>query len=502
MTDITLDCVADLLDTSADAIVVATYADALSPAAMRVDAALDGLLTEMRSGHEHRGRFGDVAVVPTLGRLTARRVVVIGLGDPAKLDSFRLHNAYQFVGAALRKRRLTTVVTDIDTLVITAVGDTALAVRAAVTGILLGNVDDVHVGDSGVAPLIASVRVAGVADNAATAAALIDSRALADATNRTRLWAKLPGNQWTPTVFAARVAELCDGTGITVETLDAAELRRIGAGALLGVSAGSVEPPVMITLRWSGADAAAPVLGLVGKGVTFDTGGISIKPALQMELMKYDMSGAAAVVNAMLAIAALNVRANVVAVVPSTENMPSGSATKPGDVLSALDGQTIEVINTDAEGRLILADGLVKARQMGATHLVDVATLTGAAIIALGHPTSALMTNNPALAGDVERAAELGGDRVAELPMHPEYDVCLSSDVADVKNWGGREAGAIAAAVFLRAFVDGVPWVHLDIAGSAWNDQGSMTQIPKGPTGSPVRTLVQLARLFGERHTG
>jgi leucyl aminopeptidase len=240
------------------------------------------------------------------------------------------------------------------------------------------------------------------------------------------------------------------------------------------------------------------VLALVGKGITFDTGGISIKPALGMERMKSDMGGGAAVLSALHTLAVLQVPCNVIGIVPATENMPGGRALKPGDVVSAIDGTTIEVVNTDAEGRVVLADGLALAQRLGATHIVDVATLTGAVVVALGHVTAALMSSDAPLTQLVQRAAEQAGDRFAELPMHPEYDVCLRSEVADVRNWAGREAGAINAAVFVRAFSGRLPWVHLDIAGTAWNEQANMRDIPRGPSGAPVRTLVWLARLFAQ----
>jgi leucyl aminopeptidase len=215
-----------------------------------------------------------------------------------------------------------------------------------------------------------------------------------------------------------------------------------------------------------------------------------------MEMMKAYMGGGAAVLAAMHTIAALRVPCNVIGIVPTTENMPGGRAIKPGDVVTALDGTTIEIVNTDAEGRVVLADGLGMARRLGATHIVDVATPTGAVVIALGHVSAALMTSDAALAQLVQRAAGQAGDRFAQLPMHPEYDSCLRSDVADVRNWGGREASTISGGVFVRAFSGGLPWVHLDIAGTVWNDQGSLKEVPDGPSGAPVRTLVWLARLF------
>lgn len=481
-----------------DVVLVTAYHEALSPAALAIDAALDGVLSQMRQSHEITGRFGEVSVIPTLGRLPARRVAVLGMGDPAALDSFRLTNGFHFAGVALRARSLCSIALDIDPLLLTAAADDLLAVRLAVCGLMLANIDSIHVNrESPASAPISDIVIYGVVPTDETHAALAAAAQLAEATNRVRHWATLPANQLTPTMLAAQVQELCAAQpSLDLDVIERDRLTEMGAGGLLGIAQGSDEPPAMITLRYRGGVADGPVLGLVGKGITFDSGGISIKAVAGMELMKFDMGGGAAVIASMLAIAALQLRCNVVAVVPATENLPSGRALKPGDVVTTMSGTTIEVVNTDAEGRVVLADGLAQARAMGATHLVDVATLTGAAIIALGHVTAAMMTNDPTLADMVTRAADAGGERVHPMPMHPEYDVCLESEVADVVNSSGREAGSINAAVFLRAFVGSTPWVHLDVAGSAWNSQAKMTAIPPGASGAPVRTLVELAGLF------
>ncbi|MDQ6847645.1 MAG: leucyl aminopeptidase [Candidatus Dormibacteraeota bacterium] len=483
-----------------DALLVTAFAGELGPAAIDVDGRLDGELTAMLSSGELTGSFGEVSVVNAAGGIAARRVVVLGLGDRTVLDSFRLHNAYTLAGRVLRRRRLTHLVLAADvSLGETAVPDTPALLRAMVTGTLVANHEaGVNKSAPDTPPLIDEVVVAGVEGNAGDSVdiALAEAVLLAESTMRVQRWANAPANTLTPTRLGAEVVELCTGTTLTVEVMDRAALESAGAGALLGIARGSDEPPVMIVVRHQGAGAKTPTLALVGKGITFDTGGISIKPALGMESMKFDMGGGAAVLSALHAIATLQVPCNVIGIVPATENMPGGRALKPGDVVSAIDGTTIEVVNTDAEGRVVLADGLGLARRLHATHIVDVATLTGAALIALGHVNAALMSSDRALTQLVLRAAEQGGDRFAELPMSPEYDVCLRSEVADVRNWGGREAGAISGAVFVRAFSGGLPWVHLDIAGTAWNDQATLRDIPKGPTGAPVRTLVWLARLF------
>ncbi len=483
-----------------DALVVTAFNRELGPAAVALDGAMQGELAGMVASGELRGRFGEVTVLPAAVGISTRRVVVLGLGDRAVLDGFRLHNAYTLAGRELRRRRLTRLVLAADTsLAGTATPGIAALLRAMVTGTLLANHDaGLSKTEPDLAPLVEEVVVAGV-DGAAgdfVDVALAEAVLLAESTLRVQRWVTAPANTLTPTRLAADVTELCADTGLVVEVMDRAALESAGAGALLGIARGSDEPPVMIVVRHGGGSPGGPTLALVGKGITFDTGGISIKPALRMEAMKADMGGGAAVLSALHAIAALKVPCNVVGIVPATENMPGGRALKPGDVVSAVDGTTIEVVNTDAEGRVVLADGLAMARRLGATHIVDVATLTGSAVIALGHVAAALMTNNRALAQLVLGAAEEGGDRFTELPMHPEYDACLRSEVADVRNWGGREAGAINGAVFIRAFSGGLPWVHLDIAGTVWNDQANLKEIPNGPSGAPVRTLVWLARSF------
>ncbi len=280
---------------------------------------------------------------------------------------------------------------------------------------------------------------------------------------------------------------------MSVDVLDEHRLEQLGMGLLLGVARGSSEPPRLVAMRYEPAGAPpAPVLGLVGKGITFDTGGISIKPADGMERMKDDMAGGAAVACAMRAIARLRAPIRVVGVVPATENMPGGRAIKPGDVLKSASGKTVEVINTDAEGRLILGDGLWYARQLGATHLVDVATLTGACVVALGKITSGLFGTPASWVEDVRRAAGRAGDRVWPMPLHDEYFDQLKSEIADMTNTGGRPAGSITAAMFLKEFTGGLPWAHLDIAGTAWAEEAK-PYLPKGPSGVGVRTLAELA---------
>jgi leucyl aminopeptidase len=495
----------EVIADDADAVVVTLFEDALSPAAQAVDGALDGLLTEMRDSRELTGRFAERSVLRTLGRLPARRVCLLGLGKRQQLDSYRLHNAFLFAGNLLRRQGVRSVSAHLDPGIVAAIsgsnGEAAAApldtVHAVVTGLAMANFrGDLNKSERNAERSIERISVAGLHGDARLQDAPRQALVLAEASNTVRTWVQAPANTLTPTMFADAARRLYEGTGLEVEVLDRAALEREGAGALLGVARGSDEPPVMIAVRWDGGRPDGPRLALVGKGITFDTGGIDIKPSAGMETMKGDMGGGGAVLAAMWAIAQLKPAANVIGVVPATENMPGGRAYKPGDVLTSMSGKTIEVTNTDAEGRIILSDGLAYARKLGATHLVDVATLTGAIIVALGHAASGLFSNDEELSELVQRAARRAGDRVAPLPMHPEYDVCLVSEVADVKNLGARPGGAINAAVFLREFTGDLPWVHLDIAGTSWNDQDDQAQIPKGPSGTPVRTFVHLAFEF------
>jgi leucyl aminopeptidase len=318
-------------------------------------------------------------------------------------------------------------------------------------------------------------------------------RVLGQSSNLARELANEPANTLTPREFVRRAAAIAAEAGVAVEVLDEHRIAELGMGLLLGVSRGSSEPPRLLVLRYEPPGAAdRPVLGLVGKGITFDTGGISMKSADGMERMKDDMAGGAAVACAMRALALLKAPIRVIGVVPAAENMPGGRAIKPGDILKSAIGKTVEVTNTDAEGRLILADGLWYARQLGATHLVDIATLTGACVVALGKITSGLFGTPTSWVEHVRRVADRAGDRVWPMPLFDEYREQLKSDIADFTNTGGRPGGSITAALFLKEFVGDLPWVHMDIAGTAWIEE-ARPYLPKGPSGVGVRTLAELA---------
>jgi leucyl aminopeptidase len=370
------------------------------------------------------------------------------------------------------------------------------AVRALAEGVTLAafHVDAYKTRDRKLADLHsgAIVVTAGGAESLADAVAL--GSVLGEAVNVARAVAHEPPNVLTPAVLADRAKALFAGTTVQVDVLDEAQLREKHMGLLIGVAQGSVHAPRMIVLTYEPAEATGPVLALVGKAVTFDTGGISIKPAENMDKMKYDMCGGAAVLGAFHAIARTGAPGKVIGVIASVENMPSGTAFRPGDILTAASGLTVEITNTDAEGRLILGDALWYARQLGATHLVDIATLTGACAVALGRVASGLFGTPDTWRDTVQAASVRGGDYLWPLPMTDDYKELLKSDIADMVNAAGtRYGGAISAALFLKAFSGDTSWAHLDIAGTAWADEPKPYQ-PKGPTGVAVRTLIELAR--------
>jgi leucyl aminopeptidase len=317
--------------------------------------------------------------------------------------------------------------------------------------------------------------------------------AMANATARARDWVNEPANYMTPSRLAALATEIAKEAGLEITIIDREQLRALDMGAFLGVAVGSDEPPKFITIRHNGRGSGPPDIAFVGKGITFDSGGISIKPSEGMGDMKGDMAGGAAVISAMGAIAALKLGVNVMAVVAATENLPSGKAFKPGDILKSMSGKTIEIITTDAEGRLTLADAIAYARKEGARRIVDIATLTGAMRVALGDHCTGAFANNQELVQKVIAAGEDAGERVWQMPMFEEYKDQNKSDVADLKNSGGRNAGAITAAQFLAEFAGDTPWVHLDIAGTNMSEK-ERGYVVKGATGIPVRMLVNLAR--------
>jgi leucyl aminopeptidase len=443
---------------------------------------------------DSRAGFGKLAVVHP-GE--SRRVAVVGLGKAEELTPERLRAAGALVAREAGRREVDAIAWDLAGLREAGLGDAATA--AAITeGTILGaySFDRFRAAkqDEPAPPPIETLTLAGAQDPGELADVTALARAGAEAQNRARDLQSLPANHLTPTALAERAGELAAAyESLSIDVMGRAEISEKGMGGLAAVSSGSDQEPRLITLRYDGR-GSGEVLGLVGKAVTFDSGGISIKPSQGMHEMKMDMSGGAAVIEAMGTLAETRVELDVVAVVPATENMPSGSSMRPGDVITHLNGKTTEVNNTDAEGRLILADALTWCvRDQGADRVVDIATLTGAVIIALGSTYSALISNDDDLAKAVEEAADYTGELAWRLPLHPDYKKLTTGVVADLTNAAAkREAGTIYAGSFLEEFVDGKPWAHLDIAGTAWDSEREYTG--KGPTGFGVRLLVALAR--------
>ncbi len=370
------------------------------------------------------------------------------------------------------------------------------AVKAIVEGAFVGNFDPDTYKSDRKDQKIDSVTVVTRGDQTKLQSAMDEGRIVGESQNFTRELVNEPGNHMTPTILAERARKMAQEVGLKFEAYGADKLKELKMGAFWGVAQGSDEPPALIIMRYEPADApATPVLGLVGKGVTFDTGGISIKPADGMEKMKYDMAGAAAMIGAMRAIALLKPKVRVTTIVCATENMPSGKAQKPGDIQIAMSGKSIEIINTDAEGRLVLADGLCYARQLGCTHLIDAATLTGAVVVALGYVNAGVFANDETMYERFNRATEEAGEKFWRLPLDEEYKENIRSNIADIVNSGGRWGGAVNAAMFLKEFAEDTPWLHLDIAGTAWMEDNK-PWIAKGPSGIAVRSLVEFAKDF------
>lgn len=459
-----------------------------------VDAALGGVLGRLIASREIRGNWGEQTLLHGLGKLPADRVLLLGLGKAEDLTLDRLRAVAGEAMRSLRRmgaRRVGTIVLGDGSLEANA----AQIVQSLAEGIILGLYRFTRYKpgrENGIEVERVTILERDRTRHRALGEAVRRGRSVAEAVNAARELVNEPGNGLTPTLLARRAQSLARAAKVRCRVLGPAELRRLRMGGLLGVARGSAEPPRLILLEYFGSRRLKPHLGLVGKGVTFDSGGISIKHAENMEAMKGDMAGGAAAIAAICAIATLKLPIRVTAVVPATENLPSGTALKPGDVLRAMSGKTIEVINTDAEGRLILADALHYIGRRGVTHIVDAATLTGACVVALGTVNTGAFANNPGWLDAVLQAGRAVGEKIWPMPMDPEYDDLIKSDVAEIKNTGGRKGGAITAAKFLAHFAGETPWVHLDIAGTAESDKEKGYQ-PKGGTGVMVRTFVQLA---------
>lgn len=461
-----------------------------------IDKALDGAIAGLLRDGEFAGKAKQQAMLHTHGRLKAKKVILGGLGPADKLTPDGLRQAAGNAATYARHQSAKTLAT-------TTVGldhdhlTPSQAAQAIIEGMLLAlyRFDKYKTGDKEGKEITAITFAEGNRERAKTVQQDAEiGRILAESANFARDLVNHPANDMTPTILSEQAQQMAKECGLKCEVLDRKDMEKLGMGLLLGVAQGSDQPPKFIVLEHRGGKRNQGHIVFVGKGITFDSGGISIKPAEGMERMKYDMSGGAAVIGALCAAARLKVPHNVIGLVPATENLPGGRATKPGDVHRAMNGKMAEIVNTDAEGRLILGDALAYAARYKPIACVDLATLTGACVVALGHDAIGMMGNQAgeALMERLRRAGMQAGERVWQLPLWDEYLEHVKSDVADVKNVGlGRAAGAIAGAAFLVNFVDGYPWVHLDIAGTAWADRERPYK-PKGGTGVGVRLLSQM----------
>ena len=473
----------------------------LSEIAKTVDALLGGLLKEICADGEFKGNLGEITTVHTMGKLSAKRVILVGLGPLETLNAQAIRRA-----SATATRHLQN--TGAHQLTLALHWDYSNAAieqgtQAQVEGALLGAYTFKkyqHLDDNGNGHGITKIRLLSrYRDEDAVKRAIQRGSILAEATNYARDLVNEPPNVLTPTELANRANIMAKQFGLECEILDRPQMQELGMGGLLAVAQGSAEPPKFIILRYRG-DPQSPYKGMafVGKGITFDTGGISLKPAERMQEMKGDMAGAAAVICPMQAIAALKPAVNVTALVSSTENMPSGTAYRPGDIIRIMNGKTVEIVNTDAEGRLVLADALSYASKEGLSPIIDVATLTGGIVIALGSVMAGLFSNDQKLSDELIAAGQAAGEKFWRMPLDEEYAELIKSEVADIKQTGGRPASSVTAAKILEQFVGDMKWAHLDIAGMDYTDDKLPYQ-EKGATGFGVRTLVELAlRTAGE----
>ena len=458
-----------------------------------IDKALDGAISQLISQGEIKGKLNEVTIVHSLGKLPATRVVVAGLGKQQELTQDRVRGVVAETCRLLQQKgvdSIATIAQGAEIAGITVEG----AAQAVTEGVLLGVYSfRRHITKEAEHGEIKQLLIVGSDE---TKLPILEQgcykgRVLAEATNLARDMVNEPANYMTPKHMADMATKLAETYGLELSVLEREQMQELGMGALLGVAQGSRQPPKFIVLHYRGSNSTEIDVALVGKGVTFDSGGISIKPSEKMDEMKGDMAGGAAVMAAISAIAQLKPRINVMAVIPATENLPGDSALKPGDILTAMNGKTIEIISTDAEGRLILADALGYAKKLGAKLVVDVATLTGACRVALGDVCSGAFGNNQELVDKVIAAGTEAGELIWQMPMYEEYKEQNKSEVADIKNIGGKYGGAITAAQFIAEFAGDTPWVHLDIAGTSLSEKERTYRV-KGATGVPVRTLVNL----------
>ncbi len=485
----------DIAKTKADAIIMPFFEGMERPEGdiAAIDKALDGAISQLISQGEIKGKLNEVTIIHSLSKLPTVRVVIAGLGKQQELSQDKIRGAIAEACRLLRQKGVNSIATIAQGAGIAGITPEGAA-QAITEGALLGVYSfrkhitkEAEYGEIKQLLIVSSDEL----ELLTLEQGYHKGRIMAEATNLARDMVNEPANHMTPSQMAGTAKKLAETCGLELNVLEREQMQELGMGALLGVAQGSRQPPKFVVLHYRGGDSSEIDVALIGKGVTFDSGGISLKPSAKMDKMKGDMAGGAAVMAAISAIAQLKPKINVMAIIPATENLPSESALKPGDILTAMSGKTIEIISTDAEGRLILADALGYVRKFGAKFMIDVATLTGACVIALGKVCTGAFGNNQELIDRIIAAGTEAGELMWQMPMYDQYKEQNKSDVADIKNVGGREGGAITAAQFLSEFAGDTPWVHLDIAGTSMTDK-EKNYLVKGATGVPVRTLVNL----------
>jgi leucyl aminopeptidase len=452
------------------------------------DSAVQAAAKDVIASGEATGKHLEITLLHKPAGMKAKRLLLVGGGKAAKFGASDLRKLAGAAVRSLKSRGLRSFAFAAPQSV-----NAEEATRAIVEGAFVGNFEPDYYKSDRKDQKIDALTVVAKGD---LQKALDEARIIGESQNFVRDLVNEPSNRMTPTVLGERAKKMAQEVGLKCEVYGADKIKELKMGAFWSVAQGSDEPPALIVLKYEPTGAPeTPVLGLVGKGITFDTGGISIKPADGMEKMKYDMAGGATMIGAMRAIAMLKPKTKVTAIICATENMPSGKAQKPGDVQIAMSGKSIEIINTDAEGRLVLADGLHYAKQLGCTHLIDAATLTGAVVVALGYVNAGVFANDDKMYERFQNALAKAGEKMWRLPLDEEYKESIKSTIADIVNSGGRWGGSITAAMFLKEFAEETPWIHLDIAGTAWTEEAK-PWIAKGPSGIALRSLVEFARNF------
>ena len=460
------------------------------------DSGLQSVASDLLGSGEVTGKLFETNLLHKPTGVKAKRLLLVSGGSAKKFSHYELRRVAGTAVRTLKSRGIRSFAFVLPTHSISSNMAAEEAVRAVVEGAHVGNFDPDYYRSDRKDQKIDAITILASGDKAALEKAAHEAQVIGESQNFTRDLVNEPSNRMTPTILAERAKKMSAEVGLRCEVYGADKIKELKMGAFWSVAQGSDEPPALIVMTYEPAGAPAkPVLGLVGKGITFDTGGISIKPADGMEKMKYDMAGGATMIGAMRAIALLKPKVKVIGIVCATENMPSGHAQKPGDVQIAMSGKSIEIINTDAEGRLVLADGLHYAKQLGATHLVDAATLTGAVVVALGYNNAGIFTNDDGMYERIHAANVKAGEKMWRLPVDDEYKEQIRSSIADIMNTGGRWGGAITAAMFLKEFAEDTPWIHLDIAGTAWMED-QKPWISKGPSGIALRSLVEFVKSF------